>query len=187
MKTSVSIILILGLYILCSAFLVAAEAQAETPTGTTAAQTAEATNTTQVPPPAAEADARLEKVGRILLVFLVLSVVFEVALTPIFNWRFFLMHFEGKGIKTPVTVILAFLVFWGYGLDIIKDLLISLGYSANLTFGGQFLTALLIAGGSDGVLRIFTKLGIRNPTERKKKAEEARKAQEANKDNPPPS
>lgn len=116
----------------------------------------------------------LEEVGHVLLVILALSVVFEVALTPVFNWRFFLLHFEGKGAKTPITVILALIVFWGYDLDIIKDLLISLGYTANMTFGGQILTALLIAGGSDGVLRIFTKLGIRNPLERKEKAEEAR-------------
>ncbi|MDP3695879.1 MAG: hypothetical protein Q8R42_07185, partial [Desulfocapsaceae bacterium] len=94
--------------------------------------------------------------------------------TPVFNWRFFLQHLEGKGAKIPITVILALIVFLGYDLDIIKDLLVSLGYSANMTFGGQILTALLIAGGSDGVLRIFTKLGIRNPLERKEKAEEAR-------------
>ena len=51
----------------------------------------------------------------------------------------------------------------------------ALGYSAVQTIGGQFLTALLIAGGSDGVLQIFTKLGIRNPAERKERAEEARR------------
>jgi hypothetical protein len=115
----------------------------------------------------------LEQVGRVLLVFLVLSVVFEVALTPIFNWRVFLARFEGKGVKTPVAVILAFIVFWGYGLDIISDLLVALNYKAERSFGGQVLTALLIAGGSDGVFRIFTKLNIRDPEARKEKAAEA--------------
>ena len=57
----------------------------------------------------------------------------------------------------------------------LKELLVALGYSAVQTIGGQFLTALLIAGGSDGVLQIFTKLGIRNPAERKERAEEARR------------
>src|SRR5882672_5318127 len=74
------------------------------------------------------------RVGEVLLVFLVLSVVFEVALTPIFNWRIFLRYLEGNGWKTPITVVLAFLVFWGYRLDIIRDLLVALGYEANLTF-----------------------------------------------------
>ncbi len=121
----------------------------------------------------------LEDVGGVLLVFLVLSVVFEVALTPVFNWRVFLARFDGKGVKTPLTVILALLVFWGYELDIIKDVLVALGYKASLTFGGQFLTALLIAGGSDGVYQIFTKLKIRNPEERERRAVEARAALEA--------
>jgi len=122
----------------------------------------------------APSDISMEKVGEILLVFLVLSVVFEVALTPIFNWRVFLKHLEGKGWKTPITVALAFIVFWSYDLDVVKDLLVALGYSASQTIGGQVLTALLIAGGSDGVLRIFTKLGIRDPAERKQRAVEAR-------------
>jgi hypothetical protein len=117
-----------------------------------------------------------EKVGEVLLVFLVMSVVFEMALTPIFNWRIFLKHLEGKGWKTPITVALAFLVFWGYKLDIIRDLLVALGYEAQLTFGGQVLTALLVAGGSDGVFRIFRKLYIReDATERKARVDEARR------------
>jgi len=112
----------------------------------------------------------MEDVGVVLVKFLVLSVVFETAMTPIFNWRFFLKHFEGKGIKTPLTVGLAFLVFWSYNLDIVRDILRIWDETINLSLGGQFITALLIAGGSDGVFRVFTKLGIRNPTERAEKA-----------------
>jgi hypothetical protein len=127
---------------------------------------------------------RLEKVGEVLLKFLVLAVVFEVALTPIFSWRIFLERFDGKGLKTPITVILAFLVFWGYGLDILNDLLRIFGHGIKETAsvkeaastGGQIISALLIAGGSDGIWRIFTKLGIRNPAEIKKKTDEAKKA-----------
>lgn len=123
-----------------------------------------------------KADNSMEGVGGVLLVFLVLSVVFEVALTPIFNWRIFMVHFEGKGYKTPITVVLAFIVFWSYGLDIIRDLLVSLDQPANKSLGGQILTALLIAGGSSGIFQIFTKLKIRSdPAERKAKTEEARK------------
>jgi len=119
----------------------------------------------------------LNKVGEVLVVILVLSVVFEVALTPVFNWRIFLTHFEGKGVKTPIVIVTALVVFWSYDLDIVRDLLVALGHSADLTFGGQVLTALLIAGGSDGVFRIFTKLKIRNPAERQQKAAQARAAQ----------
>ncbi|MDU9050628.1 MAG: hypothetical protein Q3M30_17410 [Candidatus Electrothrix sp. Rat3] len=116
----------------------------------------------------------LNNVGEVLITILVLSIVFEVALTPIFNWRLFLQHAEGKGWKTPIIIGVALIVFWSYDLDIIRNLLVALGQKAELSFGGQVLTALLIAGGSDGVFRIFTKLNIRNPTERKEKAEQAR-------------
>jgi hypothetical protein len=116
------------------------------------------------------------EIGEVLMVILVLSVVFEVALTPLFNWRFFLARFEGKGLKTPITVAFALFVLWGYDVDIIKDLLIAMDYPAELTFWGQLLTALLVAGGSDGVLRIFTKLQIRDAGARKRKTEEAQAA-----------
>lgn len=116
-----------------------------------------------------------DDVGSVLVVFLVLSVVFESALTPIFNWRIFLLHFEGKGVKVPLTVAAAFIVFWAYDLDIVARLMTALGHDQEANFGGRVLTAFLIAGGSDGIFRIFSKLGIRNPTERKEKAEEARK------------
>ncbi len=124
----------------------------------------------------------MQEVGLVIVKFLVLSVVFEVAMTPIFNWRFFLKHFEGKGVKTPLTVGLAFLVFWSYDLDIIRDLLKIWDESIQISLGGQFITALLIAGGSDGVFRIFTKLGIRNPAERAEKAAEIQKAAEKKED-----
>lgn len=119
---------------------------------------------------------KMEKVGDILLMYLVLAVVFEAALTPIFSWRVFLARFEGKGFKIPITVIIAFLVFWKYDLDIFPKLLDIFGRTAAVSTGGQIITALLIAGGSDGIWRIFTKLGIRNPVEIKEKAVEAQKA-----------
>ena len=125
-----------------------------------------------IAPPAA---LNTDKIGQVLLVFLVLSIVFETALTPLFSWRFFLARFEGKGYKVPITVIFAFIVFWSYDLDIIRDLLVAMGHDkVSLTKGGQILTALLIAGGSDGIFRIFTKLGIRNPAETKQRAQDAR-------------
>ena len=123
----------------------------------------------------------LEAIGGVLIVFLVLSVVFEVALTPIFNWRVFLARFDGKGVKTPLTFLIALLVFLNYDLDIVRDVLNALdqkidGKEVGLTVPGQIITALLIAGGSSGIQQIFSKLGIRNPAGVKKKADEAKRA-----------
>jgi hypothetical protein len=139
--------------------------------GAEAAKAAEVNATPQATAPTAANDSAAGKVGGVLLIFLVLSIVFESALTPIFNWRFFLTHFDGKGLKTPVTIILALLVFWNYDLDIFSDLLVALGYTAAKSFWGQVLTALLIAGGSNGILQIFIKLNIRDPGQRKKEVE----------------
>lgn len=105
----------------------------------------------------------------ILFTYLALSIIFEVAMHPIFNWKYFLIKLDGKGLKTPITVITAFVVFKSYDVDIIRDILNAQNNagSANHSFaeGGKLLTALLIAGGSSGILQIFTKLGIRPPEE----------------------
>ena len=120
-----------------------------------------------------EGAGALGEVGGVLLIFLVLSIVFESALSPVFNWRVFRNRFDGKGVKTPITVLLAFVVFWGYGLDIVYDLLNALGYQQDgITLGGQALTALLIAGGSSGIFNIYKRLGIRSPGSSEKKPED---------------
>lgn len=104
-------------------------------------------------------------IGNVLFVFLVLSIVFEAALSPIFNWSGF-KPYDGKGLKTPIMLVLAFLIFWKFDLDIITDLLIAMGKLKADTpthFMGQVMTAFLIAGGNDAIRQIYIKLGIRIP------------------------
>jgi len=148
-----------------SAFTQPQDTSATQPPATTQPQ---ATPQQQDLDPLLDEATMLGKVGEVLLVFLVLSVVFESALSPLFNWRVFREKFNGKGVKTPIVVILAFVVFWSYDLDIINDILVAVNYIAETdprgySLGGQALTALLIAGGSSGILNIYTKLGIRTP------------------------
>ncbi len=99
----------------------------------------------------------------------VLAVVFEMALTPIFGWRLFRRNLNHKGFKVPITVVIAFLVFLNFKLDIFQELINALYYGGeekfSPTFWGQVITAFLIAGGNDAVWRIFVKLGIRKPPE----------------------
>ena len=123
-------------------------------------------------------DLAAERLTDIFVLFLVLSVVFEVALTPVFNWRLFVKHCEGKGWKTPIAVGTAFVVFWTQDLDIFSQILNAFEWGGKsdrgIQFGGQILTAFLIAGGSDGVFRIFKRLKLRDPLERQKKAKQER-------------
>ena len=114
---------------------------------------------------------------QILVLFLLLSVIFEAAMTTVFNWRWFAKRFEGRGVKTPLTVILAWIVVDSFNVDLVSQVLNIAGEGDHAaTFSGQALTALLIAGGSDMVYRIFTRLGIRNSAERAVKVAEARAA-----------
>lgn len=103
----------------------------------------------------------LEKVGGVLVFFLVLSVLFESALTPIFNWRVFLRYLDGNGLKTPITIGLAFLVFNKYNLDILRDTFAAFGQAVDTTSAGKILSALLIAGGSSGILELLRNWDIR--------------------------
>ena len=64
-----------------------------------------------------------------------------------------------------------------FNVDLVSQVLNIAGDADHAaTFSGQVLTALLIAGGSDMVYRIFTRLGLRNSAERVAKAAEARAA-----------
>ncbi|MDQ6999036.1 MAG: hypothetical protein Q9M17_10020 [Mariprofundus sp.] len=118
-----------------------------------------------------------QKLYDVLLPYLVLAVVFEVALSPLFSWRIFLLHCEGKGYKTPITIFFAYVTFSAAGLDVFGELLDALGrpyVPSESQWWGQFLTAFLIAGGSSGIYQIFAKLGIRRPDLNKIKTQEVR-------------
>ena len=119
-----------------------------------------------------------EAIGEILALLFVISIVFETALTPIFNWRLFAKHFEGKGVKTPITIAAAVALLWGYDIDIFKHIIDAFAAEgaapSTSTFPGRIMTGLLVAGGSGAIFNIFAKMGLRNPKELAKKAEKAR-------------
>lgn len=123
---------------------------------------------------------------QILVLFLLLSVIFEAAMTTVFNWRWFAKRFEGRGVKTPLTVLVALVIVNSFEVDLVSRILNVVGNGEHgATFSGQVLTALLIAGGSDGIYRVFTRLGIRNSAERAAKAAQARAAAAAKRPAPP--
>ena len=119
-----------------------------------------------------------DQIGNILALLFVISIVFETALTPVFNWRFFAKHCDGKGIKTPITVAAAVALLWGYDIDIFKHVIDAFtGTSAtesSSNFIGRIMTGLLVAGGSGAIFNIFTKLGLRSPDKLAAKAAVAR-------------
>ena len=123
-----------------------------------------------------------EQIGEILVLLFVISVVFETALTPIFNWRLFARFCEGKGVKTPLTVIAAVALLWNYDIDIFRHIIDAFASdgkaTGEATFLGRIITGLLVAGGSGAIFNIFAKIGLRNPKELARKAEKTREAAE---------
>lgn len=130
---------------------------------------------TEVQSPADEPDPQTG-LGSVLFVFLAIAVVFEAAMSAIFDWRVFLRYFEGRGVKTPLLVGVAFLVCSEYDLDILSKILVTLDQGGSPKTVGKVVTALLISGGSSAVFRVYSNLGIRNPAERDRKARKERKA-----------
>ena len=127
-----------------------------------------------------------EQIGEILVLLFIISLVFETALTPIFNWRLFAKYFEGKGVKTPITIVAAVALLWNYDIDIFKHIIDAFaGKDAKTTstFLGRAMTGLLVAGGSGAIFNLFAKMGLRNPTQLAEKAaaerERAEKARAA--------
>lgn len=100
-----------------------------------------------------------------LFVLFVLALLLESGLAVIFRWRPFLVYFDGRGVKTVVSVVFALLFVWSFDMDIVTDLVNV--YSQRATpfkhgFEGFVITALIVAGGSAAVNSIFVGLGFRS-------------------------
>jgi len=100
-----------------------------------------------------------------LFVLFVLALLLESGLAVIFRWRPFLVYFDGRGVKTVVSVVFALLFVWSFDMDIVTDLVNV--YSQRATpfkhgFEGFVVTALIVAGGSAAVNSIFVALGFRS-------------------------
>lgn len=101
---------------------------------------------------------------RALTMLFVVAVLLENAFAIIFNWRIFLTYFSLRGVKTPIMIIVSFIIVTLFDLDILAALINA--YQAppgNASgFMSSFVTALILAGGSAGVHNIMSTLGYRD-------------------------
>ncbi|MDB5581523.1 MAG: hypothetical protein JWR80_6699 [Bradyrhizobium sp.] len=144
-----------------------------------------ATNVTATPPPAPGAsqpggtlperhgpgeavqtppDSVYSAMFKALFTIFVLAVILESALAVIFNWRPFLLFFDGRGVRTLVSLSLAWFVANLLKLDLVGQLYVATGGGTayDLKGVGTFITALVLAGGSSGVNNILRSLGFRD-------------------------
>jgi hypothetical protein len=104
----------------------------------------------------------------------VVALLLESAFAVIFNWRVFLAYFSLRGVRTIIMIAASWLVVSHFGLDVMATLIAAYksppapdqSINPGSITGGvsQFVTALILAGGSSGVNRIMTALGFRSPS-----------------------
>jgi len=120
------------------------------------------------------------KSARALTMFLVVAVLLESAFALIFNWRIYQMYFNSRGLRSLIMVVASLMVVSVFHLDILRALIEaytnSIGENPKLgepAWISQFISALILAGGSGGVHRIMQALGYRSKVENRVQREPA--------------
>lgn len=103
------------------------------------------------------------RAGRILFAMLVVAVVLESAFAVIFNWRVFLEFFDGRGVRTLLMFLGAYLIVATFRQDYVGQLfaVYSGGEGRDSGAATQLLTALVLAGGSASVNSLMVSLNLR--------------------------
>lgn len=102
------------------------------------------------------------KSSKALFILFVLAILVENGLALLFRWRPFLDYFDTRSVNPLVALGLSLLLVMYFNLDITTGLLnIYAGTNVGANGPGILLTAMIIAGGSAGVNRIFRALGFR--------------------------
>jgi len=121
-----------------------------------------AQQTTVAPAAGIDTGALAAELARVLA----FVIVIESAMSAVFNWRLYRVLLGGHAMQTPIMVLVGFLVVSLFDYDIVARLLhITMPSSAQPASNwlSMTLSALVIAGGSNGVFTIFARLGLRSP------------------------
>lgn len=100
-----------------------------------------------------------------LFILLVLAIVVESGLELIFKWRPYIQYFNSSGTNAVIAFVFSMSFVSFYEMDIATRL-VNAYVGAEHAYGnsptGYILTALIIAGGSAGVHKMFRSFGIRS-------------------------
>jgi hypothetical protein len=164
----------------------AANANASVATNSRDAATPAAQRATQPPaapsasPPNANDPHVLPESGQAIVKLFVLAVLLESALALLFNWRPFVVYFDGRAVKPVVSLVVALVVVFAFGLTDLETLLRAYGGDPMTGEGAticRIIEAMIIAGGSSGVNTLLRNLGFRaiptqeQPTQRPPKTD----------------
>lgn len=121
------------------------------------------TVTTATAPPTLASPEFYVQSFKTLFALFIIAVVLESGLAVIFNWRPFLLLFDGRGVRTIVAVVVAYIFVQEFDIDLVTGLMnIYSGSSVPLNLPGMVITALVIAGGGSGVNNLLVSLGFRS-------------------------
>ena len=114
-------------------------------------------------PPVDQAKEPYGVAFKILFIAFVVALLLESGLAVLFNWRPFLMLFDARGVRTIVSVAFGYIFVKAFDLDIVRELVAAYSTSPpkDSEFGSQFISALILAGGSAGVNKLLVGLGFR--------------------------
>jgi len=101
-------------------------------------------------------EGQITAIATFLLLVLALAIVLELALRHIFLWRWFIILFEGRGIKFIVGFVISLMLVRAVGIDLVagfSSVIKSTPQSSSSL--GYVLTALIVAGGSATVLQLW--------------------------------
>ncbi len=121
-------------------------------------------------------DEQLKVIGAQLLLLLVLSILLESGLSVLFNYRYFLVFLDGRGWKTPISFIVSLIFVFGFGINTVGEVLKAFGlvHKDDLEWPSQFVTALILTGGSSLIFQLFEMFGLRSPLRRRAESDEVR-------------
>lgn len=110
-----------------------------------------------------------ERTFEVLVSIVVLAFLLERALALLFEYRFFVDYFEGKGVKTPIAFVVASAVCWLWDFDAISTIFLKESTIAM----GYILTGAIVAGGSKASLKLFRDvMGVQSRASKLKAAAE---------------
>jgi hypothetical protein len=92
-----------------------------------------------------------ERVGEVLAAIVVLSFVLERGLAVLFESKFFIKRFEGRGLKEWLATIICVAVCVIWKFDAISMIILT----DHTTVFGEIVTGAVIAGGSKASLKLF--------------------------------
>ncbi|HEY4943181.1 MAG TPA: hypothetical protein VII56_17250 [Rhizomicrobium sp.] len=94
----------------------------------------------------------------------IIAILVESGLALLFRWKPFLSVFDPAAMNAVVAFLFSFTFVWIFDLDIVSRLFSVYTHSEQKPeFAGQVLTAMIIAGGSSVVNKLFQAFGLRSP------------------------